>query len=224
MPATHLVFDVNETLLDMSALDPVFADLFGDEHSRQEWFLTLLYWSTVTTLTARFRDFTELAGDCLDQLAAQRDVALAADQRDRVFDTIATLAPHADVRPALERLRGAGFSLTALTNSAQSTVDAQFANAGLTELFHRVLSVEDARCYKPHPSAYAVATRALETPVESLRLLACHSWDVTGALRAGLQAAFVGRAHQALNAAGERPDIVGDGLAEVAEQIIVADS
>lgn len=223
MPATHLTFDVNETLLDLSALDPVFAALFGRAATRREWFASLLHWSTVTTLSGRFIDFTTLAGHCLDQLATRHDVCLTSADRGRVFDTIKTLAPHEDVRPALTRLRDAGFTLTALTNSAQATVDAQFAHAGLTGLFDRVLSVETARCYKPHPDAYAVAGRALDAPSDSLRLIACHDWDVTGAMRAGLKAAFVGRGDASFNAAGERPDIIGDGLAEVARQIIDID-
>lgn len=223
MPTTHLVFDVNETLLDLSGLDPVFADLFGEPGSRREWFAGLLHWSTVTTLTGRFYDFTALAGHCLDQLAARRGVALSKDQRDRVFDTVATLAPHADARPALAKLRDAGFSLNALTNSAQATVDAQFANTGLVDLFDRVLSVETARCYKPHPDAYAVATQALDVPADSLRLIACHDWDVTGALRAGLKAAFVARGDDSINTAGERPDIIGESLVETADRIIAID-
>ncbi|KEZ78829.1 haloacid dehalogenase type II [Salinisphaera hydrothermalis] len=224
MPTTHLVFDVNETLLDLSALDPIFSDIFGDSRSRREWFASLLHWSTVTSLTGRFLDFSDLASRCLDQLAARRGIALTDEQRRRVFDTVATLPPHDDVRPALDRLRAAGFTLTALTNSAQSAVDSQFAHAGLTDMFDHVLSVEAARCYKPHPTAYGVATDALGAPPDALRLIACHDWDVTGALRAGLKAAFVARGDDSINTAGDRPDIVGPDLAAVAERIIAADS
>ncbi len=224
MAATHLVFDVNETLLDLSPLDDVFADLFGDSVMRGIWFQRLLHWSTVTTLTGEFVDFGVLAGHCLDQLADMHSIALADNQRARVFDTIATLSPHEDVVAALETLGSAGFSLTALTNSAQKTVDAQFANAGLTRLFDHVLSVDTARCYKPHPDAYDVAVEALGAPRNQLRLVAAHDWDVTGAMRAGLKAAFVARGKARLSPAGERPDIVGRDLADAARQIMALDS
>lgn len=219
MAASHLVFDVNETLLDLGPLDPVFADLFSAADARKRWFARLLHWSTVTTLTGEFIDFSTLAGHCLDQLADEHGIALG-DSRQRVFDTIATLAPHEDVRAALTSLRQAGFGLTALTNSAQSTVDTQFDNAELTALFDHVLSVERARCYKPHPAAYQVAAEVLGEPLANLRLIAAHDWDVTGALRAGMQAGFVARGGATLNAAGERPDIVGGDLADVADQLI----
>ena len=224
MPNTHLVFDVNETLLDLSPLDPVFDDLFGQPGLRPVWFARMLHWSTVTTLTGEFMDFGVLAGHCLDHLATEKGVSLADAQRQRVFDTIATLAPHPEVVDALASLREAGFSLTALTNSGQSTVDAQFDNAGLTTYFDHVLSVDSARCYKPHPDAYQVAMNALEAPAHRLRLVACHDWDVTGALRAGLKAAFVARGGASINPAGDTPDIIGDDLADVAQQIIKQDS
>jgi len=36
------VFDVNETLLDLSALDPRFERVFGDASVRREWFMQML--------------------------------------------------------------------------------------------------------------------------------------------------------------------------------------
>lgn len=223
MPDRHLVFDVNETLLDLSPLDPVFESLFGDAAARKRWFASLLHWSTVTTLSQHYLDFGELAGHCLDQQAKAENVTLDDPRRARVFDTIAALAPHDDVPDALAMLRAAGFTLTALTNSAQHTVDAQFEASGLTPLFDHVLSVDQARQYKPHPAAYAVATGTLGCRMDRLRLIAAHDWDVTGALRAGAAAAFIDRAGHGLNGAGERPDIVELDLAAAAERIIAID-
>lgn len=216
----HLVFDVNETLLDLSPLDSVFDTIFGDARFRGLWFARLLHWSTVTTLTGQFQDFSALAGDCLDNLATDRDIALSADHRQEVFDTVATLPPHPEVRAALEKLKNHGHALAALTNSSQQTVDTQFANASLTPLFDHVLSVDAARCYKPHPDAYAVATQALGRPAADLRLIACHDWDITGAQRAGFRAAYVARDGKTINPAGDTPDIIGSDLGNVADQIV----
>lgn len=222
MPGRHLVFDVNETLLDLSPLDACFARYLGDGALRPVWFAHLLHWSTVTTLTGEFLDFTDLAGRCLDALADQRGVALSETARDGIFDTIAHLPPHADVVPALETLRAAGFTLTALTNSAQKSVDTQFEHAGLSDHFEHVLSVERARHYKPHPAAYGVAADALGCDNADLCLIAAHDWDVTGALRAGCDGAFVARGGAVYNSAGTRPAILGPDLADVARQLVAA--
>lgn len=220
MPQRILVFDVNETLLDLAPLGEVFAALFGDAGTRKQWFASMLHWSTVTTLTGEYRDFGQLADACLETMASARGMSLSAEDKQRVFSTIGTLPPHPEVPAALERLNTAGFTLVALTNSAQKTVDKQFEQAGLTPLFEHVLSVDHARRFKPHPDAYAVASQKLERSGQALRLIAAHDWDVTGAMRAGWAGAFVARGGDVLNPAGETPDIVGEDLAAVAEQII----
>ena len=45
-----IVFDVNETLLDVGALAPHFQRAFGDGDLFREWFSTLLLYSEVATL------------------------------------------------------------------------------------------------------------------------------------------------------------------------------
>ena len=56
--------------------------------------------------------------------------------------------------------------------------------------------------------------------IGDIRLIAAHSWDVAGALRAGCAAAFVARPGMVLDPLVEKPDVVGKDLYEVAEQII----
>jgi 2-haloacid dehalogenase len=51
------VFDVNETLLDLAALDGEFERLFGDRGVRVTWFGQLLQSAMVATITDRYRDF-----------------------------------------------------------------------------------------------------------------------------------------------------------------------
>jgi 2-haloacid dehalogenase len=51
------VFDVNETLLDLAALDGEFERLFGDRGVRVTWFGQLLQSAMVATITGRYRDF-----------------------------------------------------------------------------------------------------------------------------------------------------------------------
>ncbi len=42
MSTPVIAFDLNETLLDLSALDPVFEELFGDASLRAVWFAQML--------------------------------------------------------------------------------------------------------------------------------------------------------------------------------------
>ncbi len=55
---TVLAFDVNETLLDLRALDPVFEEVLGDASLRPQWFASMLQISFVGGLTGEHVDFT----------------------------------------------------------------------------------------------------------------------------------------------------------------------
>jgi 2-haloacid dehalogenase len=66
-----------------------------------------------------------------------------------------------DVRPALERLRSAGFRLVTLTNSPPAVVEAQLKNAALDDLFERSFSVDAVKRFKPAPEPYRHVAREL---------------------------------------------------------------
>lgn len=217
------VFDVNETLLDLTALDPPFERGFGRPGVRREWFGQFLQSAFVATITDSYTDFGTIGRAALEMVAKRSGVELAADERDAILGTMLTLPPHPEVLAALERLRSAGLRLAALTNSTENVATAQLTNAGLAPLFERILSANAARRLKPAREAYEMAARELGTDVGGLRLIAAHAWDVTGALRAGAAAAFVARPGMVLDPLAPVPDVVGADLSEVADLILAVE-
>lgn len=73
---------------------------------------------------------------------------------------------------------------------------------------------------KPAPEPYRMVATELGVPVDRLRMIAAHAWDVGGALRAGCAAAFIGRPGKAAFPLFPKPDVVGNDLREVAEAIV----
>jgi 2-haloacid dehalogenase len=218
-----IVFDVNETLLDLRALDPPFDRVFGRPGVRREWFGQLLQSAFVSTITDAYADFGTIGRAALEMVANRNGVDLSAEDRDAILGTMRRLPPHPEVAGALERLRGAGLRLAALTNSTEAVAKAQLSNAGLAPLFEQILSADSARRLKPAREAYLYAASSLGITVGEMRLVAAHAWDVTGALRAGAAAAFVARPGAVLDPLVEAPDIVGADLAEVATRILEVD-
>jgi len=218
-----IVFDVNETLLDLRSMRPYFEAAFGSTELLAPWFGQLLRHSLVATLTDAYQPFDVLGVDALQLVAAKAGVDVTEISATRVVDGMQTLPAHPDVRPALERLRDEGFRTATLTNSPPRLLEAQLANAGITDLFHMVMSVDVVKKYKPHPDTYRSGAQRLGIPVRDLRLVAAHDWDVTGAIRAGAHAAFVARPGMVLSAASETPDIVAPDLIAVANVIIATD-
>src|SRR5919199_2953914 len=130
-----LVFDVIETLLDLRALDPAFAAVFGDAGVRQQWFQQMLQSALVSTVTDSYRDFTQLGRAALEMTARRRGIELSTDDQQRILGTVRQLPPHTEVADGLARLRQAGFRMAALTNSTSEVAEAQLEHAGLRDFF-----------------------------------------------------------------------------------------
>jgi 2-haloacid dehalogenase len=219
-----LIFDVNETLLDLSVLDDVFARVLGDAQLRRAWFAQMLQLSFVGGITGRYVDFGTAQRAALRMIAAQHGTDLDPDAVEEVVDRMRRLPPHPEVPDAMRELAAAGFRLAALTNSTVDVANDQMDHAGLRPLLTAVMSADQVAALKPAPVAYHLAARTLAVPVPRLRLVAAHSWDVSGALAAGCAAAFVARAGAVPSPLGPQPDIVGPDLTSVAEQILAHDA
>src|SRR5262245_45781286 len=61
-----LVFDVNETLLDINALAPHFTRVFGGADALRDWFSNVLLYSNVLTLAGPYAEFAAIGGAVLD--------------------------------------------------------------------------------------------------------------------------------------------------------------
>jgi 2-haloacid dehalogenase len=219
-----IVFDVNETLLDLKALDPHFERVFGSASVRTSWFATVLRNSLVSTVTGLYDDFGKIAGASLDMTAQQHNVNLSDEDRTTIMSTIRSLPAHPDIVPGLEKLRSAGFRLITLTNSPPLVVEAQLQNSNLTDYFERSFSVDAVKMFKPAAEVYQMAAKEMGVSTAEIRMVAAHDWDVVGAINAGCAAAFIARPGKVLNPLMPMPDIVGKDLIEIAEKIIQADS
>ncbi|RMF82099.1 MAG: haloacid dehalogenase type II [Chloroflexi bacterium] len=218
-----IVFDVNETLLDLNALNPHFERIFGDVALKTAWFKQVLQTALVMTVLGEYTDFGSVGGIALDMTALRQGVTLSDDDRAAIRDTMLNLPPHPEVPEALTRLKNAGFRLAALTNSAQQAAETQLTNAGLAPLFEHKMSVEAVRRFKPAAEVYNMAAEALGEAPSNLRMVAAHDWDVAGAMHAGWRGAFVARPGMVIAPQAEHPDIIGSDMTEVVNKILVVD-
>ena len=218
------VFDVNETLLDLGALDPHFERVFGDAAVRRAWFSQLLHSAFAATITGAYSDFGTIGSAALEMVAERQSVDLSDEDKQEILGGMRELPPHPEVAESLDLLHGAGFRLATLTNSTQQVAEAQMDNSGLRDYFEQILSADAVGRLKPAPEPYRMAAQSLGVEVEMIRLVTAHSWDVAGALRAGCAAAFVARPGMVLDPLVERPDVVGADLREVADRILEIES
>lgn len=217
------VFDVNETLLDLAALDPHFERIFNDAAVRQAWFGQMIQSALVSIVTGAYSDFGAIGGAALQMTAERHGVDLSDEDRDSILTTVPKLPPHPEVEESLAHLRDAGLRLAALTNSTQQVAESQMESSGLGEYFEQILSADTVQRLKPAPEPYRMAAESLDVELGEIRMVAAHAWDIAGASRVGCATAFVYRPGKVPDPLVERPDVVGADLSEVADAIIRAE-
>ncbi len=200
-----LIFDVNETLLDMQPLAARVNALLNNQNGFTIWFPSLLHYSLVETVTNSYHDFSEVARATLAMTAKMMGIDCSTDEIRSTLAVIATLPPHPDVQLALSQMKNNGYRMVALTNGKPDIAMKQLNFAGLTDLFTDVYSVEAVRKYKPAGAPYRFVLEEQQVDPENALMVAAHGWDIAGAQRTGMQTAFIERSGKSLFPLAKNP-------------------
>ena len=214
-----IVFDVNETLLDLAPIRVWFGERFGDQPSASAWFSELLRLSFVSSVIDRYVPFTELAAAALDTVAARGNADVGERDLDIVRGLLTTLPAHPDVESGLDRLRSNGFTVAALTNSPQPTAERQLTNAGIADRFDAIMSVDMVGRFKPHRSVYRAAASRLSISPSEMVMVAAHDWDIAGAIAAGTEGVFIARPGQLYSSSLVEPTLIAQDVDAASQEI-----
>jgi 2-haloacid dehalogenase len=215
-----IVFDVNETLLDLGTMESTFQRIFGDKSAMRLWFADLILYSTALTVAGVYVPFTDIGAAVMKMLADTRGIEINDDDKKELTDKFSTMPPHAEVPAALRKLRNAGFRLFCLTDNLLEVQTRQLEHGGIVDLFERRFSADGVKHHKPSPQAYGHVEKELGVAPSQLCMIACHIWDTLGAVAAGWQAALIKRVGNDVLGVGPQPHIVGSDLNDVADQLI----
>ena len=216
------LFDVNETLLDIEFLAPLFQRVFGDKQALREWFAQLILYSAAITLSGPYTTFFSLGQAVLRMLGAVHAARVEEQDIAELKTRLLTMPAHADVPAGLKRLKDAGFRLVTLTNSPPDPQTSPLKHAGIDGWFERSFSVDRVRRFKPAPQVYHMAAEELGVAPADICMVAAHVWDTIGAQSVGCSGALVARPGNALLplAGLPQPQVSAPDLPGVAEQII----
>jgi 2-haloacid dehalogenase len=123
MPADQLpvlVFDVNETLSDLTPLRARFEDIGAPGYLLATWFAGVLRDGFALTAAGAYADFADVARDgvraVLSGLEGWAGDSEAAARH--ILDGFSDLDVHPDVPDGIRKLSEAGYRLTAMTNGS----------------------------------------------------------------------------------------------------------
>jgi 2-haloacid dehalogenase len=215
-----IVFDVNETLLDLQTMEPTFERIFGDKRDMRLWFANLIMYSAALTVAGCYVPFTDIGSAVMKMLADTQGIKINEADKQELTEKFSTMPPYPEVPAALRKLRDAGFRLFTLTDNLLEVQTRQLEHGGIADFFERRFSADGVRHHKPSGQAYAHVEKELGVAPSGFCLIACHTWDTLGAVAAGWEGALIKRVGNDVLGVGPQPQIVGNDLNDVADQLI----
>jgi 2-haloacid dehalogenase len=192
---TALAFDAYGTLFDVFSITALCDELFPGQGSAlaQLWRAKQLQYSLLRSLMDRHRDFWRLTEDGLVYATKSLRLELTPEAHRRLMEAYLTLAAFPDVRPGLEALRRDGVRLAILSNGEPTMLAAAAKSAGIADLLHAIVSVEEVQVFKPSPRVYSLAADRLQADRGTVGFVSSNSWDTAGAGSAGLTTFWIQR-------------------------------
>lgn len=212
-----VLVDVFETMLQVDALRFRFVDVGRPEHEWELFFTRTLRDGMAHTLAGAVRPFADVARAALHTTTGH---TLSAEAVEHVIAGFRELPPHPDVEPALMALARARIPAFGFTHGTEAVACAALDKAGLRTYLRDTFSTERIGSFKPPARVYHWASQRVELPPEKVALVAVHSWDVHGAVRAGLIGGLATRLEGAVPPVVERPHVAAERLDAVVERLI----
>src|SRR5258708_37191014 len=103
-----IVFDVNETLLDLETMEPTFQRIFDDKGAMRLWFANLIMYSAALTVAGCYVPFTDIGAAVMKMLADTRGIEIDDKDKKELTDKFSTMPPHPEGPAPLRKLRAAG--------------------------------------------------------------------------------------------------------------------
>ncbi len=215
VPARALVFDAYGTLFDVHSISIACESLFpgkGAELSRL-WRAKQLEYTWLRSLMGRYAEFEIVTRDALGMACRTLGLALTQATAARLMEGYRQLRPFPEVKDALAALRSR--KLAILSNGSPAMLEALIEHAGLSSAFHAVISVDELKTFKPHPSVYGLVTRHLGVHAGEVGFVSSNFWDVSGAASYGFRTFWINRNDSQPDELGFEPDAVVRRLDEL---------
>jgi 2-haloacid dehalogenase len=215
------VFDAYGTLFDVNSAARTAQDSLGEKWQplAELWRVKQLQYTWLRSLAGHHADFWQVTGDALDCAMA----ALHIDDpnlRARLMNLYLALTAYPEVPLVLRQLKAGGMKLAILSNGTPAMLAAAVTNAGIADFFEDLLSVEEVKVYKPHPSVYRLACDRLKVFAGQVCFVSSNGWDAYSAKAFGFRVLWCNRLAQEPERIPETPDAQITTLEELPDIVL----
>ena len=222
MPRTILafVFDAYGTLFDVHSISAraeevapgqgaILSQIWRTKQLQYTWLQSLM-----TSESRAHVDFATITAQALDYAVSQLMVPLGASERRRLIDAYLELTPFPDARDALAAL--AGRPRWILSNGTLAMLEPLVGGSTLAPHIDGILSVDEARIFKPSPRVYQLAVDRLRLAPEQIAFVSANGWDAAGAKAFGFTTIWINRLGEPTERHAPEPDFIVGSLSHIA--------
>jgi 2-haloacid dehalogenase len=179
----------------------------------QLWRSKQLEYTWLRSLMGLYVPFSQVTKDALIFAAGALKLAISGEQTETLMAEYLKLAPYPDAAGALERLNGRRLAI--LTNGSPDMIGPLVEHSGFE--FDAVLSVDEAKIFKPAPASYQVALKRFGGAPGDFAFVTSNCWDAMGAKSFGFRVYWINRLGAPVDGLGFQPDAILKSLADLPE-------
>lgn len=220
---TTLAFDIYGTLIDTHGVVAELEKYIGEKARpfSQTWRDKQLEYTFRRGLMQRYQDFSVCTKDAFEYVCTFYKTQLNQEDKESILNAYKILPAFSDVKQALQQAREAGFRLFAFSNGSLEMVSMLLSNAGLSDYFIDIVSVDEVKSFKPDPAVYHHFLKRAGSTAENAWLISSNPFDVIGAVASGMHGAWIKRTPDAIFDPWDfKPTITVDSLSDMAQKIL----
>ena len=214
-----LVFDAYGTLFVVHSISIACESLFpgnGAELSRL-WRTKQLEYTWLRGLMGRYSEFENITADALNAACRMLGLNLPLSGAASLMQGYRRLQPFPEVKDVLCALHGR--KLAILSNGSPGMLNALVEHAGFSRIFDAVISVDELKTFKPHPSVYGLASKHLGLDAEDVGFVSSNFWDIAGAASYGFRTFWINRGGRPPDELGFLPQAILKDLDQIGQFI-----
>lgn len=219
---TLLVFDAYGTLFDVYSISRAAESLFPNFgvplanlwRDKQIDYTRLVSLSdpSATDGSRYYESFWEITKKALRFSAEKLGLELSLSQEEMLMQSYDKLDAFAENCEVLEELKNRGLRTAILSNANSDMLERVSKNAGIHHLFDQIVSVDQVRQFKTHPSTYALIEHIYKIKRSEILFVSSNDWDALGASWFGWDAVWLNRNNNPM-------DRLGPSVAHVAKDL-----
>jgi len=218
---TTITVDSYGTLVDPSAVEAALAEHVEETTAISNyWRSRSLMYTMVSNEIGAYQPFYEMNRDALAHALATHDVELDDATVDDILSTYHELRVFDDVRDGLAEITDAGYDVYVLSNGNPEMLQSMVEHAQITDLIADTISADEIQTFKPAVELYQHAAARTGTPIGEVAHVSGPSFDVQGAMNAGMQGVWLNRNDAPWDAFAPVPSLTISSFHDLVTQLI----